>query len=142
MSSVRLSMELSPVTVSDCFSVMKDSKQKSSKVLMMLLFVMYINQSVLAALNWYLAWLAYVKYSASNDQALAVYLPSEETPLRVLNITATINFLAIFRLGVADSIMVFRTTHCLFCSSHQIFRSGAVGSSAIVVGKQQACHLP
>ena len=67
---------------------------------------MYINESAQIALNWYTGWLGYVKYSSSNDQALAVFLLSEETPLAVLNINGVTTFLIIVRLGIADSILV------------------------------------
>jgi hypothetical protein len=123
--------------VSDCFSAMKDQKQRSSKVLMVLLLVMYVNQTVQVAFIWYFGWLAYVKYSGSNDQALAVFYSSEETPLTELYITAVYLLLTTLRLGIADSIMVIHLMICSFCTSNQLLRSGAVGSSAPVAGKQQ-----
>jgi hypothetical protein len=67
---------------------MKDNKQRSSKVLMILSLVMYINESALVALNWYFRWLGYVKYSGSEDQAAAIFWASEEAPLTVLYIFA------------------------------------------------------
>jgi hypothetical protein len=94
---------------------MKDNMQRSSKVLLILVLAMYINETVVAALNWYLGWLAYVKYSGSNDQALAVILLSEDTPLTVLNINGVTTFMIIIRLGIADSIMVI--LNLLMCFS-------------------------
>jgi hypothetical protein len=116
---------------------MKDNKQRSSKVLMALILVMYINESALTALNWYLGWLAYVKYSGSEDQAAAIFLLSEETPLTVLYIGGVTYLLTTLRLGIADSIMVIHFRFCLFYNSNQLFRSGAVGSSATVAGERQ-----
>jgi hypothetical protein len=106
--------------VSDCFSEMKDNKQRSSKVLMILILVMYINESALAALNWYLGWLAYVKSSSSEDQAAAIFFQSEETPLTVLYMAGVTYLLATLRLGIADSIMVFHLIFCLFSNSNQL----------------------
>ena len=104
---------------------------------MILILVMYINESALVALNWYLGWLAYVKYSSSNDQALAVFFLSEETPSTVLNITSVTLLLRSLRLGIADSIMVIHFGLFVFSCSNQLFRSGAVGSSVIAAGEQQ-----
>ena len=96
---------------------MKDNKQRSStgKVLILIL-VMYINQTILVAFTWYTGWLAYVKYSSSNDQALAMISPSEESPSTVLNLDAVAVLLASIRLGIADSIMVFHLIFYLFCN--------------------------
>ena len=103
---------------------------------MILILVMYINESALVALNWYMGWLGYVKYSSSHDQAVAVVIETEETPLTVLNMIAVTNLLATLRLGIADSIMVIHFRFCVFSNSNRSFRSGAVGLSAIVAGKQ------
>jgi hypothetical protein len=116
---------------------MKDDKRKSSKVLMILILVMYINESALTALNWYLRWLAYVKYSGSEDQAAAIFWLSEETPLTVDYLGGVTSLLANLRLGIADSIMVIHFRFYLFSNSNQLFRCGAVGSSVIVAGEQQ-----
>jgi hypothetical protein len=116
---------------------MKDNKQRSSKVLMILIFVMYTIESALVAVNWYLGWLAYVKHSSSEDQAAAIFWASQETPLTVLNMFAVTFLLGILRLGIADSIMVHCLRGCLFSNSNQFFRSGAVGSYVIVAGEQQ-----
>jgi hypothetical protein len=104
-------------TVADCSSAMKHNKERSSKVLMVLISVMYINQTILVVLRWYLAWLAYVKYSDSNDRALAVILLSENTPLVVFYIAAVETLLVTIRLGVADSMMVFHLILYLLCYS-------------------------
>jgi hypothetical protein len=82
---------------------------------MILILVMYINESALIAIYWYLRWLAYVKYSGSEDQAAAIFRPSEETPLTVLYLGAVTSLLTTVKLGIADSIMVI---HCdvLFCT--------------------------
>ena len=85
---------------------MKDNKQRASKALMILILVMYINDSARVSLNWYLGWLTYVKYSGSEDQALAVFFSSEETSLTVLNMLAATNLLTTLGIGIADSIMV------------------------------------
>ena len=104
---------------------------------MILIFVMYINETALVAFNWYFGWLAYVKYSGSNDQALAVFSASDETPLTVLHIFGVTFLLATLRLGIADSIMVIHIRFCVFSNSNQLFRSGVVGSSVIVAGERQ-----
>jgi hypothetical protein len=99
--------------VSECFLAMKDNKRRSSKVLMVLILVMFINESALAALDWYCGWLAYVEYSGSEDQAAAIFMPSEETPLTVLDMVAITSLLTTLRLGIADSIMVLPLRFCL-----------------------------
>jgi hypothetical protein len=71
---------------------------------MILILAMYIEETVLMAANWYFGWLAFVKYSSSNDQATAVYFFSEETPLTVVNMTGVTNLLTTLKLGIADSI--------------------------------------
>jgi hypothetical protein len=93
---------------------MKDNKQRFSKVLMILILVMYTNESAQVAVNWYMGWLACVKYSSSADQAVAIYSPSEETPLTVVYMQAGTTLLGTLRLGIADSIMVLHLTFCLF----------------------------
>jgi hypothetical protein len=120
---------------------MKDNKRRSSKALMILILVMYINESALVALNWYSGWLGYVKYSSSNDQSLAVFVETEETSLPVLYIIAVTNLFGTVRLGIADSIMVMYFRVCIFSISNELFRSGAVGSSVTVAGEQQLFHL-
>ena len=105
-------------------------------MLMTLVLAMYVNETVVAALNWYLGWLAFVKYSGSNDQALAVFFFSEETPRTVLYMNDVAVLVATLRLGIADSIMVSHFRFCVFSYANQLFRSGAVGSSVIVVGEQ------
>jgi hypothetical protein len=101
-----ISLTLSLTESLNCFSAMKRPKRGSSMVLLILILIMYLNEIVLVALNWYLEWLTYVKYSGSEDQATAILFTSEETPLTVLYIIAVTSLLATLRLGVADSIMV------------------------------------
>jgi hypothetical protein len=86
---------------------MKDNKQRSFKVLVILVLAMYINETALVALNWYLGWLQCVKYGGSNDHELAIFSISAETPLTVLNLGAVVDLLVTVRLSIADSIMVF-----------------------------------
>jgi hypothetical protein len=95
---------------------MKNNKQGSSKVLVVLILAMHINESALLALNWYWGWLAYVKYSGSTD-SLALFVTSEETPLIVLYTSAADNLLLTFKLGIADSIMVIRFGFCVSFNS-------------------------
>jgi hypothetical protein len=71
-----------------------------------LIVAMFINQTVSVVLDFYSEWLAYVKYSESNDRALSVLVGTEETPLAVLNIIAVENLILTIKLGIADSIMV------------------------------------
>jgi hypothetical protein len=126
-------------TLSDCFSAMKDNRQRSSRVLLALILVMYIGQSAGTAVNWYCGWLAFVKYSGSPDQAAAIFWPSEETPLTVLKMTAVIYLIAALRIGIADSILVSYLRFWVFSNSNQLpqpLRSGDVGSSVIVAGEQ------
>jgi hypothetical protein len=98
--------------VSDRFSAMKDDKQRSSQVLMILILIMYIIESAVVAVVWYFGWLAYVKYSGSEDQAAAIFWSSEETPLIVLYMDAATSLLATLKLGIADSIMVIQFQFC------------------------------
>jgi hypothetical protein len=113
--------------ISDCFPAKKDNKRRAPKVLMILILVIYINQSTLIAVNWYRGWLGYVKYSGSEDQAVAIFLPMEETPLTVLYMYAVTSFITTLKLGIADSIMVIHFRFCLFSNSNQLFRYGDVG---------------
>jgi hypothetical protein len=92
---------------------MKDNKRRSSKVLMIPIFVMYINESALTVVHWYFGWLAYVKSSGSEDQAAAIVWASEETPLTVLYLFAVTNLLTTLKLGIADSIMVLHLRSCI-----------------------------
>ena len=102
---------------------------------MTLILVMYIIESAMVSVNWYMGWLGYVKYSSSNDQALAVFVPSEETPLTVLYMIAVVSLLGTLRLGIADSIMVIHFILYTFSNFNQLLRSGAVGLSVIVAGE-------
>jgi hypothetical protein len=102
---------------------------------MILILVMYANQTVVVAINWYLEWLAlFVTYSGSKDQAVIVYDVSEETPLTVLNIIGVSSLFLTVRLGIADSIMVFDLILYLSWNSNILSRSGAVGSFVTVAG--------
>jgi hypothetical protein len=103
--------------ISDCFLAMKDNKRISSKVLMNLILVMYINETALVSLNWYRGWLGYVKYSSSEDQVVAIFATSEETPLTELYMFAVTNLFTTLRLGIADSIMVIHFILCLLSNS-------------------------
>jgi hypothetical protein len=73
---------------------------------MMLIAAMYINQSIIISIDWYLSWLAYIRYGGS-PKALAILHQTEDTPLTVLYLTAVTALLITIRLGIADSIMVF-----------------------------------
>ena len=73
---------------------------------MTLIGTMYVNQSILDSINWYLSWLVYIKY-AGLPEAMAVFDQGEDTPVTVLYLVGVTNLLAIIRLGIADSIMVF-----------------------------------
>jgi hypothetical protein len=79
---------------------------------MILILTMYISQTVRVALDWYGGWLTYVKYSGSNDQALATIIISEESPLILIDTFAVENLFITVSLGIADSIMVLHLTFC------------------------------
>ena len=83
--------------------------QRTSKVLIVLILIMYISQTVRVALDWYEGWLTYVKYSGSNDQALATIILSQESPQMWIHIYAVEGLLVTVNLGIADSIMVFNS---------------------------------
>jgi hypothetical protein len=72
----------------------------------MLIIAMYFNQTVDISIDWYLSWLAYVKYAGSSEAA-AIFVQTEDTPSTVLPLIAVTNLLGIIRLGIADSIVVF-----------------------------------
>jgi hypothetical protein len=76
---------------------------------MMLIAAMYINQSILASINWYMSWLAYIKYGDSSD-AVSVLNGAEDTPVTVLYLLAVQALLGSIKVGIADSIMVFIIT--------------------------------
>jgi hypothetical protein len=97
---------------------MKNKNQGSFKVLMILILVMYISETARVALDWYLGWLTYITFSGSDEQAVAGFLISEETPL---NIAAVGALLVTIKLSIADSIMVFHFIFCLFCNSDKSF---------------------
>jgi hypothetical protein len=83
----------------------KKKKDKSYKILTMLIAAMYVNQSILISINWYFSWIAYVKYRGSN-KAVAVFTQTEDTPLLVQKLIAVTGLLVAIKLGIADSIMV------------------------------------
>jgi hypothetical protein len=87
----------------------KEKKDKSYKVLMMLIAAMYINQSITISIDWYLSWLAYIKYGGSSE-AVSVSYATEDTPMTVLNLFAVQALLESIKVGIADSIMVFILT--------------------------------
>jgi hypothetical protein len=103
-SSVRSSLN-DFAAVSYYTSGKKEKKEKPYKVLMMLIVVMYVNQSILLSIDCYLSWLAYIKYGGSHE-AVAVFYQTKDTPVRVLYLLAVIELLETIRLGIADSIMV------------------------------------
>jgi hypothetical protein len=73
---------------------------------MMLIAVMYFNESILISILWYLSWLAYIKYGGSPLAAMAVFFETQDAPLKARNLIAVTNLIAIIRLGLADSILV------------------------------------
>ena len=73
---------------------------------MMLLIIMYMNQTALVSINWYLIWLAFIKYCGSNDEAVAMLSAGETTPLRVLDLIAVTSLLGTIRMGIVGSMMV------------------------------------
>jgi hypothetical protein len=84
----------------------KEKKDKAYKVLMMLIAAMYVNQTILLSIEWYLSWLAFIKYGGLAE-AVTVFYQTEDTQVTELNLIAVTNLLAAIRLGIADSIMVF-----------------------------------
>jgi hypothetical protein len=92
----------------------KEKKEKTSKVLMILVAAMYINQTAIVSTDWYTSWLAYIQDGGSIDQTLAVLLEEENTPLTVLWLIAVSYLLITIRVGIADSIMVLASRISLF----------------------------
>ena len=114
----------------DCFPAARRNKPKPSKVLMLLILAMYINQTALEILQCYLDYLAFVKSSGlSEDQADDMVVSFHETPLTVLNILAVIDLLTSVTLGIADSIMV------------DGFRSYLLSDSNVYLGVALLDHL-
>jgi hypothetical protein len=107
---------------------------------MVLILIMYINETALVTLDWYMSWLTYVKYSGLEDQAAAVIVTSEDTPLTTFYMIGVANLLTTLRLSIADSIMVTHFILRALCHSNPLFRFGVAGSFVIVAGKQQLFH--
>jgi hypothetical protein len=76
---------------------------------MILIAAMYVTQGMLTSINWYLSWLAYIKYGGSS-QAVALVYATEDTPLTELNLLAATELLKPIKVGIADSIMVYILT--------------------------------
>jgi hypothetical protein len=91
--------------VAHCSSGKKEKKEKSYKILMMLIIAMYVNQTIRVSIEWYLSWFAYINDNGSSE-AVATFAQTKETPLRVLYLVAATILLDIIKLGIADSIMV------------------------------------
>ena len=72
---------------------------------MMLIVAMYVNQSILISINWYLSWLSHIKYGGVPE-AVAFLYQTEDTPFTLLYLIGTENLLVTIRLAIADSIMV------------------------------------
>jgi hypothetical protein len=75
---------------------------------MTLIIAMFVNQTINISINWYLSWLAYIKYGGSSEAA-SIFAETADTPLTVLNLIAVDRLLVVIRLGIADSIMVILT---------------------------------
>ena len=72
----------------------------------MLIAAMYVNQSIIISIDWYLSWLAYIKHGGLPE-AVAFLSQTEDTPATVLYLLAVSILLATIRQGITDSIMVF-----------------------------------
>jgi hypothetical protein len=76
-------------------------------VLMILILVIYTMETVEQVFGWYGIFLAFIKYRGSDDEALAVFISSPDTPLSLLYMGAVNALFSTLRLVIADSIMVF-----------------------------------
>ena len=88
---------------------MSEKKQTSYKVLMGLIVLMFTIQTVHNACNWYTAWLGFIYYSTTPDQALDALEVDGLTNLSLYIINSINDLLTTSRLAIADSIMV--STH-------------------------------
>jgi hypothetical protein len=77
----------------------------SYKVLMGLIVVMFALQTIHNIGNWYIAWLGFICYSDAPDQALDA-LEVDEAKLWLLVVGSMYDLLVMFRLAIADSVMV------------------------------------
>jgi hypothetical protein len=111
----------------------KEKKDKSYKVLIMLIAAMYINQSITISIDWYSSWLVYIKYGGSSD-AVSVSYAMEYTPVTVLNLFAAKALLESIKVGIADSIMVYILILTVIIPDYWC-RFGGVGLSATGAGK-------
>ena len=88
---------------------MSEKKQTSYKVLMGLIVLMFTIQTVHNACNWYTAWLGFIYYSTTPDQALDALEVDGGTGPSLVAIGSMNVLLTTLRLAIADSIVV--STH-------------------------------
>jgi hypothetical protein len=80
-------------------------KRWSSRVLMMLVLIMFILHTIHKAVNWYQAWLAFIFHGDDVVQGAMIIEGFVITP--TLNAVYTMqDLLTTLRLGIADGIMV------------------------------------
>jgi hypothetical protein len=82
-------------------------RSRSHMILMLLILSMFIAQTVHNFSITYQVWLAFIRYGDSIDGTLSVinFIQPKRT---VYALAALDDFLSAFRLGVADSIMIWR----------------------------------
>jgi hypothetical protein len=84
-----------------------ERRQKSYRVLMCLIMVMFALQTVHNIINWYNMWLAFIDYGDNIDGSFLVLLGLDTgTTSSQFAIFAVQELLVTFRLGIADSILV------------------------------------
>ena len=84
-----------------------ERRQKSYRVLMCLITLMFALQTVHNIINWYNMWLAFIDYGDNIDGSFLVLLGLDTTPSQFA-LFAVQELLVTFRLGIADSILANR----------------------------------
>jgi hypothetical protein len=85
---------------------MSEKKQKSYKVLMGLILLMFALQTIHNVCNWYITWLGFIYYGDVPDQALDA-LEVDEARSFVFHVLGSMfDLLTTWRLAIADSIVV------------------------------------
>jgi hypothetical protein len=88
---------------------MSEKKQKSYKVLIGLIVLMFALQTIHNVCEWYIAWLGFIYYDNAPDQALDALEVDGLTSLSAQVLESMLDLLTTLRLAIADSIMV--STH-------------------------------
>jgi Na+/proline symporter len=73
---------------------------------MSLIVLMFIMQTIHNAAVYYEAWLGFIQYGGTSNQALAVFIDDEAAVPLIIPTYSMSQFLGVLRLAIADSIMV------------------------------------